>query len=498
MVNPNDPNSEPDGVFPSEPGSDPSSSESGPISDELFDSLSELLGDSPATDEPASLPDIESWSDESETIAESLSSSVEDSGEILEDPTLIQMPEEEAPLAEEIWAIDDRPSDSSAASEAEDTEAVRADVGDTPVPADPWADESEIPLATSPIDPDLPIDLTPDLGESPDTSLPDLDTVASAEPSDIISDPWADPTPEEPTPIESIGDLDTVASAEPSDIISDPWVDPAPAEPTPIESIGAGLEDQTLIQVPDIQTPSESPAEPPPDSPPAETPMPEPWADVSESSIPEEAVAAGPGSEPDIPTPETAEFSEPALDIPSVTDSIPGSDADVALPDVPSEEGLLADSPGSGEDSLFPEEETPVSIDAPFSSSVESSSVESSSESLSSEDSPPAPEIPPAAEQSAEQESEETPIPPSPESIGASEDIPTGGDVPLSSFPSESSSSPSGALGGKLPLNRYQAVGLLIALSALGTIIYLGVTGNPQDPSLPGPSPSSPALSPGD
>ncbi|NJM64176.1 MAG: hypothetical protein HC851_00190 [Acaryochloris sp. RU_4_1] len=56
-----------------------------------------------------------------------------------------------------------------------------------------------------------------------------------------------------------------------------------------------------------------------------------------------------------------------------------------------------------------------------------------------------------------------------------------------------------GALSGKLPLNRYQSVGLLIALSTMGTITYLGMTGNNAEQPLPlsqteTPSPSLPPI----
>lgn len=577
MVNPNNPNSEPDGVSPSEPGADPSSSESGPISDELFDSLSELLGDSPTTDEPASLPDIESWSEASEPTAETLPSSLEDSGESFEEPTLIQMPEVDTPLAEELSAIEDSLSGSDATGDLDDILAASTEAGNVPVP-DPWADAPEVPLSSLPVEPGLPDDLTSGLDEEP--SLPDIETSASVDPSDIVSDPWTDPVP---------------------------------TEPTPTDSIAADLEDQTLIQAPDVQVPSEAAAESPPDSP---QPISDPWADVSEPSTPVEAATEELLSEPAIPTPE---LSEPELDSPPITEPIPEASAESpSIPEASVDETLTTDFPipegeplPTGEEASIPVE-SPLSIDedSPFATVVpagpsdipESAGIPPSPDVISTDlgDIPTRDEtatepIPPTSEVEipnpefissdasdiptgddgpiSPDVDEEVPIPPiSPEFISsdagdiptseaATEPIPpveeteptaeittettplggidnasastssevidpieesaepiseispseteatpipaTPGPEPIavapstrSSTPPESSAGDLGVLSDKLPLNRYQAVGLLVALSTLGTVTYLGVTGNQQDPSLPGASPSSPSASP--
>jgi hypothetical protein len=90
---------------------------------------------------------------------------------------------------------------------------------------------------------------------------------------------------------------------------------------------------------------------------------------------------------------------------------------------------------------------------------------------------------------------EATPLPPIPDPLP----MPDSGSTAVGSSPPSSASGDLGALSGKLPLNRHQAVGLLIALSTLGTITYLGITGNNAEQPLPLPqtatsSPPPPAI----
>ncbi|NJM95788.1 MAG: hypothetical protein HC792_06690 [Acaryochloridaceae cyanobacterium CSU_5_19] len=47
------------------------------------------------------------------------------------------------------------------------------------------------------------------------------------------------------------------------------------------------------------------------------------------------------------------------------------------------------------------------------------------------------------------------------------------------------------SLSEKLPLNRYQAIGLLIALAILGTITYIGLSSNGNNPTPGSPPPES-------
>lgn len=517
MVNPNNPNSEPDEVPPSEPSSGASggqSSESGPISDELFDSLSELLGDSPASDEPASLPDLEPWSEESEQPAEPLSASTEDLGEILEDPTLIQMgTKAETTPMDELSAISDGLSDrSTSTGDSADILPVSENEGHEPIP-DPWVDE---PVESMPSESELPVNLTSDLVEIPESSLPNIEAAAAAEPSDIISDPWADPAPE---------------------------------EPTPVDPVNADIEEPTLIQASDFPTSSEDAAEStPPESPSEESPLSDLWTDA-EPPTPLEATAVEPSLETDIPTPETAELSEFEL----TTEPIPELAAEVPpVSEVLSAEVPAEDSPIPEDESLLVGEASPTSVDEPLSIGddsppsidvplpVETSATEESEESsiapdpeflspeigeapstgegtealtpLAREEAEPAAEIPPLegvdsdsssmplssdaidpVEESSELASDSEPdVASSP--VPELELVPEPVAIGLTSTASSSSATSSGdlgAVGDKLPLNRYQVVGLLVALSTLGTIAYLGVTGNQQDPSLPDPPSNS-------
>lgn len=497
MVNPNNPNSEPDGVPSSESGSDPSSSESGPISDELFDSLSELLGDSPTTDESASLPDIESWSEEP---AELSSSSEEELREGLEEPTLIQMgPEAETSPTDELSSISDslanRPE-----SEVDPTDLSLIDEDGETQPVDAWTAEPAEPVSPSPVAPDLPAELAPGFGEPSDTSLPDIAAATPAEPADTLSDPWADPTPE---------------------------------EQTPVVPLGTDREDPTLIQASGVSTTDESAAESTsPESPPAENILPDPWADDIEPSTPVSAEAEELTSAP-VSTPETVDWSEP--DIP------PTSDLAEELP-TPEDQPLTVGEESStpmdtplpiGED-LPPMVDTPLPIDPSATPDSEETPVPTSSEFISADlgETPPSdeaaepispaedaepptdiptgipplgevtddsapisPSVPDPVEDSSESVSDDTPEvtpTPVPEPLPAPEPVAVGS-TPSSSSSSGTSAGDLGPLSNQLPLNRYQAVGLLVALSTLGAITYFGVTGNQQDPLPPAPATSSPS-----
>lgn len=553
MVNPNDPNSESGGIPSSEPGSDPSSAQSadsGPISDELFDSLSELLGDTPATDEPASLPDLDSWSEEPTEPP----SAPEELGSILGDTTMIQMgPDVETPSLEELSAI----GDSLESADSPELPLVGEDEGTQPL--DAW---SETPSDfSSPVlgSLDVPGDLTPEVGDLPDSSLPDIAAAASTDSADILSDPFATPSVEPPVDLTpevgepsypGLPDIAASASAESADILSDPFaassgeppVDLTPesgpsdsglpdiaastsaadtpsdpwAEQIPTTPLSAEIEEPTLIQPPDVPTISE-PVEDliSLDSTPDESPLPDPWTDEVEPAHHEEVI-------PEISTPETTDFS--GSDSPPVADFAAdvsaGAEISVVEPGIeelstPEDQPLTVgeDSP-TGDD--LPVADSSFSIDpgtpldseatplAPSAGFISSDMAEVPTSEADSDPSDPvepdssAADIPavitplggvtgdsvampeadglesiPALESDGEPEVASAPAP-APVAVGAA-----------SSTRSSSGANAGdlGALSDKLPLNRVQAVGLLVAMSTLGTITYFGVTGNQQEPS---------------
>ncbi|WP_299407930.1 S-layer homology domain-containing protein [Acaryochloris sp. IP29b_bin.148] len=421
MVNPNNPNSEPDEVSPSEPGSDPSSeqrAESGPISDELFDSLSDLLGDSP-TDEPASLPDIASWSDDPEQPAEAQSSATEEPADSFEDPTFIQMGPEAEPTNEPS-VISDSPADDPISAVEPTIPTVNEDEGTQSIPTT-WADEPVAPVPSPPIEPDVPIDLTPDLGEPSDPNLPDI----------------------------------AAASTDPADSVADPWSDPAPAVP-----MDTGIEDPTLIQSSGLSSdvpPSEVPAaSTPPDLPSEDRSIPDPWT-ANLASQPIEATPDEPASEPELGIPPIAEspFDDLAAEVPPASAGATAQDSE----GTPEGVGFAAGIPGGV---------TGDSADSPVPEGIAPDDTQS---------------------ESAEREPEITPVP---ESTPVSEPVAVGSSSTSTMSTSGARASDLGALSDKLPLNRYQAVGLLVTLSTLGTITYLGVAGTQQAPS---PSVLSSAIS---
>lgn len=546
MVNSNDPNSESGGVPSSEPGSDPSNSpsaDSGPISDELFDSLSELLGDTPANDEPASLPDLDSWSEEPTEPPPP----TEELGATIGDTTLIQMgPDVETPPIEELSGI----GDSLESVDPTDMPLVGEDEGTQPL--DDW---SETPSdSSSPVlgDLDLPGDLTLEGGELPDPSLPDI-SAAPTDSADILSDPFAPPPLEPPVDLTPVVDEssdpnlpDLAASASAGDTLSDPWSEPPADEQPLITPLSAEIEEPTLIQPPDAPTIHEPVEEPISlESTPEESPLPDPWMDDLEPSGAEDPIS-------EISTPETTDVSGP--NIPPVDAPIPDVVADVpASADIPAVESEIEELPIPEDQPLTVGEDASLSEDAPLPIG-ENLPVAESPLPIDTEASPdsdvtpltaspgfirsdigdvstsdvgavptdpvdpdvPAADIPavipplgemtgegvsapeadglesiPVVESDGESEVPSTPVPdpvPAPEPVAMGSGSSTGanaGDL--------------GALSGKLPLNRVQAVGLLVALSTLGTITYFGVTGNQQDPSLTptsDPSVSSSPLNP--
>jgi|GEM_PF-1633194 len=403
MVNPNDPNSEPDGTPPSDPTPHPNGgespdtpdSESGPISDELFDSLSELLGDSdvPETDEPVSLPDIESWSDQPIDAASPSEANVDEP--IQEEPTLIRFDAEVEAAPDPDELIPSESSDTisieppfTAATQDDDWlggTSPRQSSGEDPVP-DLWSDETP---AAAPI----PTDdwSTPD----PESPLFSTDITESSEP--LLSD--------------------AAVSDDPTETSSVPWTDQPPEEVSAVDPITEDLEDPTVVQgVPTVIQPVSN-AEPTPDA----------TDDLSNVEPPIED------------QPQDLWVDEPP--------SEPVSDED--------REAVAGDPP-----------ETTVPI---------------------SEPTEPVMAVPPPTGESVVEPSRDRNPDPIPVATSANASPPSSGIRPAST-------GDLGPLSGKLPLNRYQSVGLLVAMSTLGTITYLGVTGNNEGQSLimPGVITSSP------
>lgn len=553
MVNPNDPNSESGGIPSSEPGSDPSSAQSadsGPISDELFDSLSELLGDTPATDEPVSLPDLDSWSEEPTEPP----SAPEELGSILGDTTMIQMgPDVETPPLEELSAI----GDSLESADSPELPLVGEDEGTQPL--DAW---SETPSDFStPVLGDLEVsgDLTPEVSDLPDPGLPDIAAAASAESADILSDPFATSSGELPVDLNpEVGEPsdpglpDIAASTSAADTLSDPWAEQAAEPQQPITPLSAEIGEPTLIQPPDVPTISEPVEELISlESTPDESPLPDPWTDNVEPADPEELI-------PEISTPETTDFSgadsPPVADFaadvstraeipvvePEIEESTPEDQpltvgeeaplpvdaplpmgdslpiADVPLPigdDLPVADSPLSTDPGTPLDS----DATPLTANSGLISSDmgEGSTSEADSDpSDPVEPDSPAADIPAVIPPLAGVTGDSAAVPdadglesiPALESDGEPEDAsapdpsPTPEPVAVGAASSRSSAGANagdlGALSDKLPLNRVQAVGLLVAMSTLGTITYFGVTGNQQDPSQTPTSDSSVSSAP--
>lgn len=587
MVNPNDPNSESGGIPPSEPGSDPSSAQSadsGPISDELFDSLSELLGDTPTNDEPASLPDLDSWSEEPTE-----SPSVPDElGATLDDTTLIQMgPDVETPPLEELSAIGDSldsaadPTDIPVISEDEGTQPLDAwtdtpsdsgssvfgdvddltsEVSELPDPSVPdiaaaaSTDSADIlfdPFAASSGEP--PVDLTPEVSEPLDSSIPDI-AAASTDSADILSDPFAIPSGELPVDLTpEIGEPsdpslpDIAATTSAGDTLSDPWTETVSEEQLPITPLNAEIEDPTQIQPPEVPTISEPVEEPISlGSTPDDSPLPDPWGDNvepagAETLTPETTDFSGSDIPPGVdPAPDfTADVSasaevpvEPEIEERSFPDDQPltvGEDAPLSVdaPSPMSEDLPVADSPLPIDTGAIPgSEATPLVASSGFISS----DMETDMEDVSTGDAGVDPNVPVEPEEGAAAEIPAV-IPPLGGVTGDSASMPEADgleSIPTSDSPSDVTSAPEpdpmpapepvavgsassarassganagdlGALSDKLPLNRVQAVGLLVAMSTLGTITYFGVTGNQQEPSqapTSAPSVSSSPLNP--
>lgn len=455
MVNPNDPNSEPDGTPASDSTPDPNSgdlsSESGPISDELFDSLSELLGDSPPTDEPASLPDVDSWSDQSAEATATPAESIEESPEA---PTLIQFDTtaEDSSDADDLSPTEDSsPIDLPFAATTSDTPQEDlppiSEALDTDQTPDPWTIEPTEAIASdqTPQEIELPTDppsWTSEASEQPEDLVPDGEAVASEERLETLSDPWADPSPdvssaadpiptdiEEPTIIQAAGSSE--ARPEPPDL----ELDTSPAtESTSSDAGDPSASEFLTADTPDTDPPVDEPLS-------SETDVSADWTDE------ESPVVSGPESfPPDRVDREETPAAEEIISEPIA--SMATEDADTAAEEIPLE--VSADDGPS----------TPLPLD------------------------PMAPVV--GVSESSDREPEGTPRP-EPVAVGAS--------PPVGSGPRPSMEGDLGALSNKLPLNRYQAVGLLVALSTLGTIAYLGVTGNQQDPPIPSIStPSAPPV----
>lgn len=561
MVNPNDPNSESGGVPSSEPSSDPSntpSADSGPISDELFDSLSELLGDNPTDDEPASLPNLESWSEEPSESP----SAPEELGSILGDTTMIQMgPDVDTPPLEDLSGI----GDNFETADLTDMPLVSEDEGTQPldawseIPSDPsLPDTAAAPTDSSDIlsDPFAapsgapPVNLTPDVSEPSDPSLPDIAAASTGSADDILSDPFASPAVEPPVDLTPVVDdpsdpsLPDIAAASTStgDTLSDPWAEPTSAEQPPITPLSSGIEEPTFIQPSDVPSISEPPDEPISlESTAEETLLPDPWTDNLESAAAEEQI-------PGISAPETTDFSgadspvgaapvpDMAADAPTSAD-IPAVEPEIAAGSTPADQPLTV-----GEDTSLPEgvplpvgedipmAESPLPIDTEVPSDSDTALTASSAVSADTgeeattdvgaeatdpvEPDSPAADIPAVIPPLGGVTSESAAVPETggleaipdvnsdgePEILSTPEPVPMPAPEPVAVGSASSTGSSTGtnagdlgALSGKLPLDRVQAVGLLVAMSTLGTITYLGVTGDQQNPSLT--APSTPAVS---
>ena len=471
MVNPNDPNSEPDGTPPSDPTPDPNSgdspdtpsSESGPISDELFDSLSELLGDSdsPATDEPASLPDIEFWSDQPAEAA----SSEPNVGEPSEEPTLPLLDAEVASTSDPDELIPPGPSDTIPIEPSFTATTPGDSLGDAPPSqsdedqvADIWAeDTSEV---------DLPID---------DPSTPDVESPLFAADASEQSEPLFS---------------DASASDDLTETSSDFWTDQPSEEVSPADPITAD-EDPTIIQgAPTIIQPDSS-ADSTPDSfddpsdvePPREDQPQDLRVDPPAAPIDAESQDVTVESPPETPIP-TSESTDPTMAVPppigeSGSDWAASDDVSVPPEPIPSE-NINADDPII---------EPAASLEVEEASFTDIPADETSGMPVEGADSPsvPPPIIPVPSEGTSTAESARDRDPdPIPVATGAGSSPPSSGIRPAST-------GDLGPLSGKLPLNRYQSVGLLVAMSTLGTITYLGVTGNNtnQSPITPGTATSS-------
>lgn len=463
MVNPNDPNSEPDGTPPSDPTPDPNSgdspdtpsSESGPISDELFDSLSDLLGDAdePDTDEPLSLPDIESWSDQP---AEATSPSATNVDEPTEEPTLIRFDTEveSVPGSEETSSLE--PRDTTSVEPSFTTATPDDSLGSVPprqssgedlVP-DLWADEG-------PADAPIPTD---------DWSTPDIE-------SPLLS---ADIT-ESSEPLSS----DAAAAGDRSETSSDPWTDQPPAEVSPADPITEDLDDPTIVQgAPTVIQPVSN-ADSTPDAtdelsniePPIEDQPQDVWADeLSSDPASDEDRETGTDVFPETTVP-VSEPTEPVMAVPPPTEESMSAwgdsdDASVSPPSI-SSEAVNADDSALESAASLEAAETAVPSDETLGMPVEEG------DGLSTP--PPIPPIPTDSGSTADPSRDRDPEP-IPVATGAGSSPPSFGIRPIST-------GDLGPLSGKLPLNRYQSVGLLVAMSTLGTITYLGITGNKADQS---------------
>ena len=465
MVNPNDSNLEPDGTPPSDPTPDPSSedlsSESGPISDELFDSLSELLGDSPSTDEPASLPNLDSLLNQPAEPGLPIE-------EPLEDPTLIQFTTDDDMGAEPLIPGDslDTPFVASTPSDQPGNEPSASDEVSIP---DPWGVGSTEPLsseATSPSSPELPSEWSSNIDDQFGSSA-ETEPTSSPEDQDIIPDPWSVPPPEMASPATPTDD-----QGEDFTIIQTPST--TDSSPEPIADLSAE-ESAAGDQLQDLWTNTEA---------------------TDDSSL---ASAADGPAEPTLPSPEV---SEPNLEIPLAAESVEDtseflvSEVDTPAPieeridESPSLEvettadWTTDDDPDSTEILGVDVDNLPAAgINIPIESTAsENADVSDAAIPLGSsgDDSPSTP--PPA---------DEPILPvsvPSTRESGAgvrSEPVPVavGSASPSVGSGSRSTTGDLGSLSDKLPLNRQQTVGLLVALSTLGTITYAGVTGNQQNPT---------------
>lgn len=465
MVNPNESNLEPDGTPPSDPTPDSSSedlsSESGPISDELFDSLSELLGESPSTDEPASLPDLDSLLNQPTEAALPTEGTAEDP---IGDPTLIQF---DTDTGEDSLISGDSIDTPFFASNPSGQPGDAPSSGDDVPMPDAWVVDSTEALSaetTSSSDPELPIELSSNIDDQPGLGS-EIDPTSSPEDQDIIPDPWSAQSPEIGSPVNPVDAIEDFTIPQAT---STPDSSPEPVENLSTEAPAAEEQPQDLwantdpIDDPSVVSAADVPAEPT-----LFSGLPEPSLEIPQATESAETPSEFLASAADVPAP-IDDFIDETPEAETTADWSTDSGAD-------STESLGDDVDNLSAGGI----NTPIESTASDNADVFGTAIPLGSSGDQSPSTPPPTDkpVPPVSAPRTSESGSDVNAEPIPVAVGRSS--PSVGSEPRPG----SATGDLGSLSDKLPLNRQQTVGLLVALSTLGTITYAGVTGNQQNPS---------------